>query len=202
MIRKGPRSLEEQTGEYSRSHPSKFTLTFSVDAETDGLYGPVWAIGAVVLNYWGEVVARFEGQVSPASLTNTWVIENVVPHVNLPLYGSARELRDAFWAFWMTWREGVVTISDIGSPVESGLFRTCVEDDPEARQWNGPYPLHEVSTLLFAVGQDPDVDRLEYADMRSVSAMPGLQKHNPVFDAYVSALCWLKAEKLLAKRLK
>jgi hypothetical protein len=161
---------------------------FSFDTETDGLYGPVWAIGAVVLNEEvGEEIARFEGQVEYTG-ENQWVWDSVVPYVDLPKFESARALRDAFWAFWMSHREeGCVCIADFGSPVESGLFRACVEDDLEARQWSGPYPLHEVGTMLLAAGIDPDVDRIV------LSGLTGLKKHDPVADALASAVCWQKA---------
>lgn len=160
--------------------------TFSLDAETDGLYGDVWAIGAVVADGSGEIVATFAGQIDPASVSNEWVRENVVPFVSLPRYESARALRDAFWAFWLAHRECATCIADFGSPIESGLFRTCVADDPDARQWLGPYPLHEVGTALLCAGIDADIDRVEF------SGLLGLVKHNPVDDARASLACWMR----------
>lgn len=162
---------------------------FSVDAETDGLYGDVWAIGAVVANESGEIVATFAGQV-PYTGTNEWVRENVAPFVSLPGYESARALRDAFWIFWIAHREGALCLADFGTPVESGLFRSCVADDPNARQWLGPYPLHEVGTALLCAGIDPDIDRIDF------SGLNGLSRHNPVDDARASLECWFKATSL------
>lgn len=159
--------------------------TFSFDAETDGLYGDVWAIGAVVQN--GDQQKVFAGQIDPASIQNEWVQQNIVPFVSLPGYPSARALRDAFWAFWLEHREGAICIADFGSPVESGLFRACVADDPDARQWLGPYPLHEVGTALLCTGIDPDIDRVEF------SGLTGLIRHNPVDDARASLACWERA---------
>lgn len=161
---------------------------FSVDAETDGLYGDVWAIGAVVVDAEGVEIARFAGQVDSADLTDEYVVREIVPHVDLPRYGSRRELRDAFWAFWMAHRETSVCIADCGAPVEAGLFRACVADNPAERQWKGPYPLHEVATRLMDAGVDPGVDRVEFA------GLSGLVKHNPVDDARASAACWLQAK--------
>ena len=156
--------------------------TFSFDAETDGLYGDVWAIGAVVQD--GAKQKVFAGQIDPIGVQNEWARQNVVPFVSLPGYPSARALRDAFWAFWLEHREGAICIADFGSPVESGLFRVCVADDPEARQWLGPYPLHEVGTALLCAGIDPDVDRREF------SQLSGLINHNPVDDALASLATW------------
>lgn len=161
-------------------------MIFCVDAETNGLYGDVWAIGAVVADDAGKIVATFAGQIEYTG-QNEWVRENVAPFVSLPRYESARALRDAFWAFWLAHREGAVCIADFGSPVESGLFRACVQDDPDARQWLGPYPLHEVGTALLCAGIDPDIDRVE------LSGLTGLVKHNPVDDARASLACWEKA---------
>jgi hypothetical protein len=159
--------------------------TFSFDAETDGLYGDAWAIGAVAKD--GDIEKVFAGQVDSSDLQNEWVRQNVAPFVSLPRYESARALRDAFWAFWLEHREGAVCIADFGSPVESGLFRACVADDLDTRQWLGPYPLHEVGTALLCAGIDPDIDRIEF------SGLTGLVKHNPVDDARASLACWLKA---------
>lgn len=167
---------------------------FMFDAETDGLYGPVWAIGAVVYSEGGSEIAQFSGQIDPQSVTNAWVREHVVPHVDLPLFESARALRNAFWAFWMAQREEATCWADFGAPVEAGLFRACVEDDPEARQWLGPYPLHEVGTMLLVASVDPDIDRVEFA------GLTGLKKHDPLDDCRASFACWLKAQAIIEGR--
>jgi hypothetical protein len=49
--------------------------------------------------------------------------------------GTSRELRDAFWNFWMEYRKKEIAIADCGAPVEAGLFRSCVEDDLPTREW-------------------------------------------------------------------
>jgi hypothetical protein len=164
---------------------------FVVDAETDGLYGAVWAIGTVVLREDGSELDRFAGQVDPSDLTDSWVRENVAAHISLPRFATRQELRDAFWAFWTRHRESAMCVADVGSPVESGLFRTCVADDPASRMWNGPYPLHEVATVLLCAGVDPDVDRVAF------SGLTGLTKHNPVDDSLASGHSWLKAMKFI-----
>lgn len=166
---------------------------FSVDAETDDLFGPVWAIGAIVLAEDGTNLAKFEGQVDPSDVKSEWVRKNSVPFVDLPRYADRRALREAFWSFWMEWRERAMPVADCLAPVEAGLFRVCVEDDLAAREWMHPYPLHDLGTLLAFHGLDPqNCDRRELAgpDAR------GLCLHNPVHDAYASGLCWLKLWKL------
>lgn len=158
---------------------------FSFDAETDGLYGPVWAIGAVVLDGSGDGPApRFAGQLDPEVVTDPWVREHVVPVVDLPRYETRVELLDAFWAFWLEHKTGADCVGDFAAPVEAGLFRACAELDIPGRQWNGPYPLHELGTALLMAGEDPDVDR------RKLCGRLDLTPHDPVCDALVSGLCW------------
>ena len=164
---------------------------FSVDAETDGLYGSVFAIGAIVVAPNGTTIAEFAGH-APYPTHNAWLMENCIPHLaDLPEYADARALRDAFWEFWMVHKDSALCIAECGSPVESGLFRACVADDPDARQWNGPFPMHEVATLLEILGIDPvGYSGIEYAGLKPA----GLKRHNPLDDAFVSAQVWAKAQ--------
>lgn len=166
--------------------PGPSSLIFSVDAETDGLYGPVWAIGAVVLE--GEdVTAEFVGQIDPTTVTDQWVRDNIVPHLDLPRYDSREALLGAFWAFWMEHKGDAICVADFGAPVEAGLFRACVEMAPSERMWDGPYPMHELGTALLLAGLDPDLDRFEMA------GIDGLTKHNPRDDALTAGICWRRA---------
>jgi hypothetical protein len=164
---------------------------FSVDAESDGLYGPVWAIGAVVLDGM-ETVAEFKGQIDPTTVTDEWVRANIVPVVDLPRHPSRDDLLDSFWAFWMEHREGILCVGDFGAPVEAALFRACVEVDLSGRMWNGPYPMHELGTALLLAGIDPDVNR------REMAGVDGLVQHDPYDDALAAGLCWQKATAHLA----
>lgn len=167
--------------------------SFVIDAETDGLYGDVWAIGAVVLDPGGAEIAHFAAQTDPEDVTDPWVRENVLPKCDHPRYSSRRELRDAFWAFWIGHRESALAIADCGYPVEAGLFRACVADDPAARQWLGPYPLHDVATMLLAAGIDTKSDRFRLA------GIDGARVHDPLEDARASAICWRLAVTALSR---
>ena len=110
-------------------------LIFCVDAESDGLYGCVWAIAAIVADASGNELDRFIGQIDTSFVTHAWTRENAVPYVHLPMYPSARALRDAFWDFWMRYRETAECIAYCGHPVEDGLFIACVQDDWENRNY-------------------------------------------------------------------
>jgi hypothetical protein len=157
---------------------------FSFDAETDGLYGAPWAIGAVVLDLTGEIAAEFTGQVDPDVVTDPWVRENIVPVVDLPRFASLPDLLEAFWEFWLGHRDTSLCVADFGAPVEAGLFRRCVKADLDARRWLGPYPMHELGTALLLAGLDPDVNR------RELAGMPGLVQHDPRDDALAAGRCW------------
>jgi hypothetical protein len=163
------------------------TEIFSFDAETDGLYGPVWAIGAVVYDDADGVTDAFSGQLDPGVVTDSWVRDHIVPVVHLPRYDHRDQLLDAFWAFWEKHRLYARCVADFGAPVEAGLFRACIERDLPGRQWSGPYPMHELGTALLLAGVDPDVNRREYA------RAPHLVPHDPVDDAVAAALCWNRA---------
>lgn len=156
---------------------------FSVDAESDGLYGDIWAIGAVV---WqdGKIVDTFARQVSYEP-EDEWVLKNIWPLLDLPKSGKGK-MREDFWAFWLKHKEGTICLSDFGAPVEAYLFRRCIGDDLAERKWQGPYPMHELGTALYLAGVDPDVDRIAF------SGITDAVKHNPVDDARVSLACWLK----------
>ncbi|MEX5636777.1 hypothetical protein [Parafrankia sp. FMc2] len=171
------------------------TKIFAVDAETNGLYGPVWAIGAVVLDpETGLVQSVFRGQISPGEVTDDWTRKHVAPVVNLPRYPGRADLLEAFWGFWEGYRgeERAAAVADVGAPVEAGLFRACVERRPAVRSDRGPYPLHELASALWMAGLDPDINRREFC------GRPDLTPHDPVADATAAALCWARLAQLRA----
>lgn len=186
----------------------KVEYVFSFDAETDGLWGPVWSIAAVVLDEWGNIEDKFEGRISDLSLVkDQWVREHIIPLcTSLTPYPNARALRDAFWDFWLKWREKVIPVADCGSTVEAGLIRACVKDDLENRALLAPFPIHDLGTLLLLSGKDPQQYRTGEASNRIALAYlegEGLNLHNPVDDAYASGRCWLRFAstiKLMVKR--
>ena len=177
--------------------PRALRHVFSVDGETDGLWGPAWAIAVEVFDEEGAVVDQFSGRVSDLSdLKDEWVVKNIVPLcLELPTYSSRRSLRDAFWAFWLKWREKAIAVADCGSSVEAGLFRACVEDDLKAREWLAPFPLYDLGTLLYLCNINPqafkegeEASRIKLAGLEG----KGFNLHNPVHDAYASGKCWLQ----------
>lgn len=175
----------------------------SVDAESDGLYGDIFAIGAVVYDPAQGIIAQFGGKAKEWRVENEWVRENVLPVLtDLHTYSGRWQLRRAFWEFYRTYVNDdyqeehgkTIVLADFGAPVEANLFRCCIRDNPADRTGQAPYPLHELGTALLLAGADPDIDRMEYANVAPGDAT----KHNPVDDAYVALACWLRATTTLA----
>jgi len=182
---------------------------FSVDAEVDGLYGPAFAV-AVTVREDGHEIAKFVGRVPDELVTNDWVTKNVLPTLgDMPVtHSSSEELEETFWAFWaQTFVPGeygpkpdsaLVVIAHVASPVESGLFRRCVERDG-SRMFCGPMPIHEVGTLLLALGEDPS--SVDGYNKKHGLAVPfeGVT-HHPMYDAAAAAIVWEHAMARLQSR--
>lgn len=163
---------------------------FGVDAETDGLLGPVWAIGAAIIDEKGNEIDHFCGQLDSKLVKDPWVIRNVVPVVQLPQYRSLRELCDEFWTFWLKYRSVVVCVADTKHPVEIGLFRSLLLDDP-ARIKFGPIPIHEVATARLLAQRSLNLDGI---------MVPGIEHatpHNPLDDARIAAHTFYQVDFLL-----
>jgi hypothetical protein len=126
------------------------------DAESNGLHGPAFAVGAVVLDGAGAELETFYARSPIVGDVDPWVRDNVLPVLaDAPItHSTPREMRDAFWA-WLAQRKATgMVVVDCGWPVEAGLLCACVADDP-SRAFCGPYPLHEVASLMVAAGLDP-----------------------------------------------
>lgn len=171
---------------------------FIVDCESDGLYGEIFSIAAVVLDRNFSTVDIFYGisEVAFNNIKDPWVIENIVPILknrrdSLTSYINPQDLRYSFWNFYMKYQKTSTVIADFGVPVESNLFRKCVMDDVEERKFLAPYPLHELGTILMSCGIDPDIDRKAFA----VGDDDNIKKHDPLDDCVMTAAILAKINK-------
>lgn len=122
-----------------------------------------------------------------------WVLHTVWPVLPEPTHATVRELRDDFWSLWRRWHdEGALLAADVCWPVESLFLAACVADDPEARTWEGPYPLVDTSSIRLAAGFVPTA-----IEERLPSEEP---VHNPEADARQSARLLLEALASLRSR--
>ena len=153
------------------------------DVESTNLHGSGFAVGAIVVNRVGTEVDRFELLSKEGkALANDWVKSNVIPHLqDMAWCNTDRELRDAFYEFYMKHKDNAEIWSDCNFPVETNFLSEIVKDDFESRQWNMPYPLKDISTIV-----DIDLDRVKECGIKD------LRKHNPLDDARASVYFLLK----------
>lgn len=185
-------------------------INFVFDVESIGLHGEAFAVGWCVKGGLGqELDAGFES-INPSCAKGSdsdrlWVADNVLPHLPpqtvlqdpysgpLTCTDLQESLRSRFWVAWMIWKERGATLwAECAWPVEARFLAACVDDNLEDRAWSGPYPLHEIATVLKMAGMDP---LKNYP--RAASETP---KHHPTADARQSAsllylakheiMCW------------
>lgn len=154
------------------------------DVESTSLHGSGFAVGAIVVNRGGTEVDRFELlSIEGARKANDWVKENVIPHLkDMPTCVYDIKLREKFYEFYMKHKETAEIWSDCNFPVETNFLSDIVKDDFEKRQWNMPYPLKDISTIV-----DVDLDRVKECGIKD------LRKHNPLDDARASVYFLLKS---------
>jgi hypothetical protein len=160
------------------------------DVESIGLHGEGFAVGFVIVDAQQRQPAQYTWFCCPperatgAEANRKWVAENVPPME--PTHDSPRAVREAFWQEWLRWKaKGAVLVADCCWPVESRFLAACVDDDPHAREWEGPYPLHDLASVLLATGKDP---------LATNERLPGeMPAHHPLTDAMQSARLLMSA---------
>ncbi|MEB3169231.1 MAG: hypothetical protein VKK97_10945 [Synechococcaceae cyanobacterium] len=153
------------------------------DVESIGLHGDGFAVGWVVVNRDGERLEEGCLSCGPELCIGTdqdrrWVSENVPPLlINSP---TKFHVRNGFWHAWRRWADqGAVLVADCAWPVEANFLSACVRQNRAEREREGPYPLHDLASVLLALGKDP----LE-ATPRNEDELP---VHHPLMDARQSA---------------
>jgi hypothetical protein len=162
------------------------------DVESVGLHGEGFAVGYVVIDEHGFRLAEGLHACPPSRAHGddegrAWIAENV-PTIE-PNCVSPANVRDAFWFDWLKWKEqGAVLVADCAWPVEARFLIECVDDAPNDRRWDGPYPLHELASFMVAAGLDP---------MATYERLDDEPQHDPLGDARQSArlLCRALLEK-------
>lgn len=192
------------------------TIVVSFDAESNGLHGQTIAIGGVALNLRGKLLQNsvFSARIPDPSDATEYVRKNIIPSLDeLPVnFVSGFAMRDAFWLWLRGWYlaalrdpsiKHAIVVMDCGTPVETNLLSACVADDRTRREYDIPYPTHEIASLLLAVDVDSDVDREEYvrsgtlsevflSNLSPTTPIPE-RKHDPRYDALVSGMCAVQA---------
>lgn len=168
-----------------------------IDVESDGLYGESFAIGAVILNKDGSIYKKFSGVCHEEPIHNQFVLNNVLPSLkakDIVEYETRKELRKVFYEWYMKFKDICTVWADFGVPVESNMIRLMIDEN--GKEFDGPYPLHEIDTFLLARGYKSDLDRYDFIQ----DILPDYYKqeenklkHNPLYDSYISGLALIKA---------
>lgn len=167
------------------------------DVESIGLHGEGFAVGWVVIEpVSGTEINHGIIIANPLAAKGTdegrqWCRENI-PH---PVYdetvdGEGIWLREQFWSEWLNWKDvGAILVADCAWPVEARFLAACVDDEHNKREWQGPYPLHDLATFRLAAGLDP---------LATTDRLPDeLPVHDPLADARQSARLLLEAIELI-----
>lgn len=167
-----------------------------LDVESNGLHGEGFAVGAVVLRLDGTVIDEFTARCPVHGPVDEWVEKNVLPPMEAfkLTHKNSRELRADFWKWFVEAKEQVdFVLVDNGYPVEARFLIQCQEDDLDERYWQHAYPMLELNSLLLAAGIKPLAVRYRMVE----DELEGeVLKHNPRFDAEVSARTAAKALRL------
>lgn len=159
------------------------------DVESIGLHGEGFAVGWVVVDREGAehsfgLLACPRGTCHGMNKNREWVNEHV-PHV-FNTDATPREMRSVFWRHWLQWKaKGAVLVADCCWPVEAKFLLQCVNDEPVAREWEGPYPLHDLASVMLALGRDPLATHERLHEELPV--------HHPLADARQSARLLVEA---------
>ncbi len=155
---------------------------FVIDVESVGLHGESFAVGAVLIDRTGNELLAFKAVANLETAKGEsddleWVVKNC-PDAKGHSLLTKNEVLNQFWKLWeqiSATHSGVKMFAECGWPVEANFLSACIKLDPRNRRWNGPYPLHDVATMMFAAGMDCMVthDRLPNE----------LPKHCPLADA-------------------
>lgn len=160
--------------------PDKFMV---FDVESIGLHGEGFAVAWVVVDRAGNRLEEGCMSCDPAKCKGTdegraWVAENVPPlEITSP---TKQHLWNTFWFVWQHWKShGAVLVADCAWPVEANFLSACVRQNPAEREWQGPYPLHDLASVLLARGIEA---------LPTSSRLPDeLPVHHPLMDARQSA---------------
>ncbi len=164
---------------------------FVFDVESIGLYGEGFAAAFVVVDPDGAEIDSGTYVCSPerargSEKDRAWIMAHVAPHLGRALYAHPSDVRYAFWKAMQHWKEqGALIFADCAVPVEAKFLADRYKDVFPPSPFDGPYPLHEVATVLLCAGLDP---------LATYQRLPSeLPVHDPLCDARQSARLLVEA---------
>lgn len=155
---------------------------FVFDVESIGLHGEAFAVAGGLYSATGETLREFAYHCNPAEAKGApddreWVAKNVTTHPSSIEQANPFLVRERFWNEWMSAKSAfkATMFVECGWPVEAAFLQACIDDHVETRKWDGPYPMHEIASVMLAAGMDP---------MAKYERLPTeLPAHEPLADA-------------------
>lgn len=161
----------------------------SFDAETNGLWGDAFSIGALLYKN-GVEVSRFIGRCPIRGNVDKYVNECVLPEMTTisVTHSNYEHLLKDFMKWRAENKEGATEIVHMGVPVEAKLFY-------DARRlgyigdFDGPYPLVDVSAIP-EIGDSVDTYNKKYGIAPDSADFAG-GTHNPLYDSAAAAAAYM-----------
>lgn len=160
---------------------------FFIDAESDGLYGKFLSVAVIIVNNEMEEIERHYWGISKENLNikSKWVQDNVLPIMgDYEKCRSETELLENVWHMWEIYKDNAYVVADVIYPVETRLFEKCIQLSAKEREYQGPFPLIDLSSALLAKGIDPLKKRDELVERK------GRTQHNALNDVEMSIEIW------------
>lgn len=160
-----------------------------VDIESNGLMGQPFAFGVVAVDNNCNIEYVNAAQEEVAGQINPWVVDNVLP--TLSNIGKIESIKKYFVENILTRFKDYRWVAHIAHPVETSFFKSLYPDF--IGEWDQPFPLYDLSTLLLSRGYDP-LSQDDFFAKNGISLPEYFLKmavHNPLYDAAVTAACWL-----------
>lgn len=161
----------------------------SIDAESNGLYGQIFAIAASVYKD-GKYDKVYIGRCEINEPIDPWVSKNVIPTLDkIPVTNKSYEsLLEDFINFYLNnYKNDTDIIVHMGVPVEARLFIDANKFNL-MEPFDGPYPLIDISAYP-EIGTSVD----EYIKVNNITVpdVVGSATHNPVYDAMVACEAYI-----------
>lgn len=160
----------------------------SLDAETNGLYGDAFAIGAILMDKeTGKEERRFLARCPIFGEVDSFVKDNVLPELSdvEDTHVSYKAMLNAFIDFFKANKEDADVIVHMGVPVEAKLFIDAVKMEFMG-PFDGPYPLVDIAAY-------PEIwDSVDSYNKEKGIVVPDCSggTHNPLYDCYAAALAY------------
>ena len=153
----------------------------SIDAESDGLWGDIFAVAAIIYDNAGVEVDKILLRLPSVYVNNEWVKENVLPNLDFaPTHTDYTSMLKDFADFYKKYQEGYRALYHMGHIVESYLFRE-LRNLNLIGDFDAPYTPVEVSVYLDMIGERADsVDK--YIEKYNVKVEYCRAPHNPLYD--------------------